>query len=84
LNQFLARSDERTCRLVAAALAFQCGRGGITRLARITGLSRTTIRRGLRELEHPQALGAGRIRQPGGGRPRLEKKGFIRRKRAPT
>ncbi len=74
LNQLLALPDERSRRLVAAALAQQCGRGGITRLAVITGLSRMTIRRGLWELEHPQDLEAGRARQPGGGRARLEKK----------
>ena len=74
LNQLLALSDEKSRRLVTAALAQQCGRGGITRLAVITALSRMTIRRGLWELEHPQDLEAGRARQPGGGRARLEKK----------
>jgi hypothetical protein len=74
LNPFLALADETTRRLVAAGLARQCGRGGITRLATITGLSRTTIRRGLRERAHPPVLEAGRLRRPGGGRPGLEKK----------
>ena len=74
LNRLLALSDEKSRRLIAATLAQQHGRGGIARLALITGLSRTTIRRGLWELEHPETLEAGRIRRPGGGRPRLEKK----------
>jgi hypothetical protein len=36
LKQLIALSDEKSCRLVAAALACQYGRGGIARLA-LTG-----------------------------------------------
>jgi DeoR/GlpR family transcriptional regulator of sugar metabolism len=54
-------------------LARQQGRGAIRRLARITGVSRNTIRRGLHELG--QRVAPGRIRRPGGGRPAAEKKG---------
>lgn len=73
INRVVATLDERRRRLFAGLLAQQTGHGGITRVARITGLSRTTILRGLRELETP-ALPPGRVRRPGGGRPRLEKK----------
>ena len=58
-------------RLVLAAEASAAGRGGQAAVARATGASRGTIRRGIRELGQP-AVGAakGRIRHPGGGRKR--------------
>jgi hypothetical protein len=65
--------DERARRLWAAAEAHAIGRGGISRVAEATGMSRITIRRGLREL-HPQSppidrgATAGRTRRHGGGR----------------
>ena len=43
--------DERRRRLVAAAEAVALGRGGITRVARATGLSRGVIAAGVAELE---------------------------------
>ena len=70
----LAVLNEQARRLVAAFLAGQQGRGGITQIARISGLSRNTIRRGLRELTRPDAFSSLRIRRPGGGRKRAEKK----------
>jgi hypothetical protein len=72
LNRLVASADERTRRLLVGFLALEYGRGGITRLARITGLSRPTIRRGLRELRQPPGLPPGRVRRPGGGAPRVE------------
>ena len=45
--------DERARRLWAATEARAIGRGGITRVAEATGLSRITIRAGLRELDLP-------------------------------
>lgn len=74
INRLAAALDEKGRRLLAGFLAQQHGRGGITALAAITGLSRNTIRRGLRELRRPDAEFTGRIRRPGGGRPRVEKK----------
>ena len=63
--------DERVRRLVLAAEVSAAGRGGQAAVARATGASRGTIRRGIRELGQP-AVGAakGRIRHPGGGRKR--------------
>ncbi len=49
------------------------GRGGVTALAAATGVARTTIQAGLRELAGgagPAVLARGRSRQPGGGRKR--------------
>ena len=67
--------DERTRRLWAAAEARAIGRGGITRVAEATGMSRGTVRAGVRELDSatppvPRAV-ASRVRAPGGGRKAL-------------
>ena len=54
-----------------AAEALAIGRGGQVAVARATGVSRPTIRRGIRELRQPEtAPDRGRIRRPGGGRKR--------------
>ncbi|MBU2603188.1 MAG: ISAzo13 family transposase [Actinobacteria bacterium] len=60
--------DERRRRLWAAAEARSAGRGGIAAVARASGISEETIRRGVRELEAGHSLGPGRVRRPGGGR----------------
>ncbi len=61
--------DERTRRLVAAAEAQAVGRGGVTLVAEVTGIARSTLRRGLDELATPaHAASAERVRRPGGGR----------------
>jgi transposase len=65
--------DERARRLWAAVEARSIGRGGISRVSEATGLSRVTIRAGLKEIGHPHPAwageaDAGRIRRPGGGR----------------
>lgn len=65
--------DEKQRRLIAAADARVLGRGGVTRVARATGLSRPTIYRGMGELEREDA-GVGRVRRPGGGRKKLGEK----------
>jgi Rhodopirellula transposase DDE domain len=60
--------DERARRLVVAAEAVALGRGGITRVARATGVAREVIRTGIAELSAGEQLPAGRVRRPGGGR----------------
>ena len=63
--------DERLRRQWAATEARDLGRGGVTLVARATGLSRTTITAGLHELDQPASqrmAEADRIRRPGGGR----------------
>ncbi len=61
--------DERARRLFAAAAARTVGWGGIKLVSEITGIARSTIRRGLDELEgKTEAPGAGRVRRCGGGR----------------
>src|SRR5438270_6483831 len=67
--------DERMRRQWAAAEAAELGWGGVSAVADATGLSRTTVTAGLRELreraEHPDAPLPARIRRPGGGPKRL-------------
>jgi hypothetical protein len=62
-------------RLFVAEKALQLGRGGISHLSQLTGMSRVTITRGLSELRAGRKLraaAAGRVRQPGGGRKKVE------------
>ena len=67
--------DERMRRRWAAVEARQMGRGGIACVAAATGLSRTTIHAGLKELDVTEAADAapdtGRLRRPGAGRKSL-------------
>jgi hypothetical protein len=65
--------NERQRRLWAATEALALGRGGISWAARATGLSRMTVRAGVRELRQQErqsdgVLAADRARRPGGGR----------------
>jgi hypothetical protein len=61
--------DERARRAVAASEALAIGWGGITAVARATGLSRKVIQLGIKELTGTLPSAApGRIRRPGGGR----------------
>jgi hypothetical protein len=72
INRLLARTDERSRRLVAGLLARQHGRGGIALLECITGMDRNTITRGCRELDQPDTLPKGRVRRAGAGPKRVE------------
>jgi hypothetical protein len=73
INRVLATLDEKNRRRVVGVLAIQAGDRSIAPLACITGLSRNTIYRGKREIEHPSSKRRGRIRDPGAGRPLTEK-----------
>jgi hypothetical protein len=61
--------DERARRLFAAAEARAAGYGGVSAVTRATGIARSTIDRGLKELDAFEA--ARKIRRAGGGRPTL-------------
>lgn len=68
---------ERMRRQWAACEAMSLSRGGFTLVAQATGLSRTTLWAGKRELEQqaglaPEDIQPERIRRPGGGRPAIE------------
>ena len=66
--------DERALRLCLASDAIALGRGGISKVAKAAGVSRTTIHAGVRELKSGPASplqksgGKRRIRRPGAGR----------------
>ncbi|MEK7217016.1 MAG: ISAzo13 family transposase, partial [Chloroflexota bacterium] len=60
--------DERTRRLLAAAEALTLGRGGVSAVARATGMSQMTIQQGIKDVQQLEPLTPGRVRKPGGGR----------------
>jgi transposase len=64
--------NEHARRRWAAAEAQSLGWGGITAVAKATGLSDRTIRTGLHELKQGISADGGRQRKPGGGRPATE------------
>ena len=65
---------ERSRRIWAASEAAALGHGGIGLVETATGISRSTISRGLRELGTPETLGPERTRRLGGGRKRTVEK----------
>jgi hypothetical protein len=60
--------DERGRRLFAANEAMAHGYGGVMATAAATGLARSTINRGIRELRSASNPIGSRVRRPGGGR----------------
>jgi hypothetical protein len=62
--------DERGRRLFAATQVRALGHGGLAAVARATGMARSTIGRGLKDLNASTALDQ-RVRRPGGGRKKL-------------
>lgn len=62
--------DEQSRRRFVALEAQALGRGGVSLMARITGLSRRTIYRGLSDIQSLEAPLPGRVRKHGGGRKR--------------
>jgi hypothetical protein len=71
----LGTLNEYQARLFVAERALRGGRGAISEMARLTGMSRVTITGGVTELRTGRPLRAaavGRVRRPGAGRPRLE------------
>ena len=64
--------NERARRLFVAAEARTAGYGGIAASSRATGVARSTIGRGLKDLNGPASL-SGEVRRPGSGRPALTK-----------
>ena len=71
----LSTLNEYQARLFVAQRALELGRGGISQVSRLTGMSRPAIYRGMMELRRPAGLRAaemGRIRRPGSGRKRIE------------
>jgi transposase len=70
-----AHLDERGLRLFAAGEARAAGRGGISAVASVTGMSRNTVAAGLKELDRQEAAAPpGRVRRTGGGRKKATEK----------
>ena len=61
-----SKRDERGKRLFTASEVRAAGYGGLAAVSRITGVARSTIERGLDDLDAPP-LPAGRVRREGGG-----------------
>jgi len=71
----LGTLNEAQARVFVAQKALEEGRGAVSRLARLTSMSRPTILKGMAELKAGRLPGRpedGRIRAVGGGRKRLE------------
>ena len=60
--------NERARRFWAASEARVLGRGGVAAVARASGISENTIRKGIREIDSGERLADGRVRRRGGGR----------------
>src|SRR5262249_27430499 len=67
-RQTAAVLNEQSRRRFVALEARGLGRGGVSLMARITGLARSTIYHGLSDVRDNVAAAPGRIRNPGGGR----------------
>ena len=71
----LSTLNEAQARWFVADKALDCGRGGVSRLSQVTGMSRMTITKAINELRGRGALRpaiTGRIRREGAGRKRVE------------
>jgi len=64
--------NEAQARWYVAREALVRGRGGLKAMHALTGLSRPTILKGIRELQHGTRLNVERVRAAGGGRKRVE------------
>ena len=71
----LGTLNEAQARVFVAQRALEEGRGGVSRLSRLTGMSRPTIMKGVAELKAKAPIvddDSARVRKPGGGRKRVE------------
>lgn len=76
-NKYLAIQDclsEKGRRLWAAVEAKAYGWGGVKLVSLATGMSNTTVHKGIKELENPLPTSGDGIRQKGGGRKPLKEK----------
>ena len=71
IKALMKHLDERGRRLYAASEAQELGHGGISAVHKLTGMSRKTIGKGVKELKE-EPLEAGRVRRRGGGRKPIE------------
>ncbi len=69
-TSMLSHLNEKPRRLYAASEALKIGDGGVSQIARETGISRVPITQGIKELQAGTAPDT-RIRKVGGGRKKL-------------
>jgi hypothetical protein len=76
LVKVLDTLDEAQKRWLVGREAMLLGHGGVKRMCEVSGLSKPTVIKGVKELRNQQALRPeeGRIRQAGGGRKTLEER----------
>ena len=73
LLRALSGADEVQARRFAGAIALEIGWGGISEVEELTGMSHSTINRGIEELKTSEKLEQPeRLRTPGGGRKKAE------------
>ena len=71
----LSGADELQARRFAAVRALELGWGGISKVSRLSGMSRSTIEKGISEVTHSEKMERPtRIRKPGGGRKKIKEK----------
>ena len=68
MQRLFATLSEKDRRRYAAVEAAKLGHGGVGYIAQLFDIDPKTVRRGLRELEHPDDSVGQRVRKPGGGR----------------
>ncbi|MBN2603418.1 MAG: ISAzo13 family transposase [Candidatus Thermoplasmatota archaeon] len=66
--------NEKALRLWSASEARALGYGGILQVHKVTGISRPTIIKGLKELNNKENISGDRVRRKGGGRKKLTDK----------
>src|SRR5215472_8855813 len=69
-RQMVPVLNERSRRRFVALEARALGHGGVSAMARISGLARSTIYNGLRDIRNKVSVPPGRLRKPGAGRKR--------------
>lgn len=75
LVKALKGADELQARRFAAAMALSIGWGGISRIVELTGMSHSTIEKGIRELQAQERVEKpDKLRAEGGGRKKVESK----------
>ena len=66
--------NEKQIRQYLAIEAKTYGRGGVSKVSKISGVSRTTIYVGLDEINSEEKIDNSRVRKPGGGRKKVNEK----------
>lgn len=71
LRSLLPHLNEKQRRFAAAIEAKSLGYGGISQVARVTGLSRITLHKAVKELKKKPTVSSDRVRAMGGGRKKM-------------